>query len=158
MELWRKYMPSAANRTGEGARLLHHPAESAPHHPAVRSHGHLQERESRMTRSLAVSILLLAGVACGPRQVEVRTAPASQADVSIHLTNNLAQAVHVYVVAGGDLIFIRQVPARTVEHLPVRGVAPGSTVSLRATTIDGARTFERRNVLLDGMIGWTLTP
>jgi hypothetical protein len=109
-------------------------------------------------RTIALTVALLLAGACGPRQVEVRTAPATQADVSIHLTNNLRQAVHVYVVAGGEPIFVRQVPASTVQHLPVRGVGAGSTVTLRATTIDGARTIERRNVLLDGMIAWTLTP
>lgn len=94
--------------------------------------------------------------ACGPRQVEVRSAPTSQAEVSIHLTNNLSQAVNVYVAGGGAPVFVRQVPANVTEHLPVRGIPAGTTVTLRATTVDGARTYERRDVVLSGMFAWAL--
>jgi hypothetical protein len=111
-----------------------------------------------MKRVLAVAAALVVLGGCSPRQVEVRTAPATQTEVALHLTNNLRQAVHVYVVAGGDPIYVRQVNAGATQHLPVRGVGAGSTVTLRATTIDGARTLERRNVVLEGTIGWTLTP
>ena len=39
--------------------------------------------------------------ACGPRQVEVTTGVQPAADVSIRLTNNLTQAVNLYVTSGG---------------------------------------------------------
>lgn len=108
---------------------------------------------ARGATTLCAAALL---AACGPRQVEVRSAPSSQAEVSIHLTNNLSQAVNVYVAGGGSPVFVRQVPANATEHLPVRGIAAGSTVTLRATTIDGARTYERRDVVLNGMFAWAL--
>lgn len=99
---------------------------------------------------------LLATAACGPRQVEVRTAPQSTqtATAAIHMTNNLSQAVNVYVVSGGTNTFIRQVAANTTEHLPVAGIAAGTTVTLRATTIDGSRTYSRDNVVLSGTFNW----
>ena len=73
---------------------------------------------------LAATLLLVSAVsACGPRQVEVRSAPAQSAEVSIHFTNNLAKAVNVYVNTGGSDQFVRQVPANTVDHLPVAGIS-----------------------------------
>jgi uncharacterized lipoprotein YajG len=47
---------------------------------------------------IAAALAILA--ACGPRQVEVRTAPTTtdpSATPSVQLTNNLSQAVNVYV-------------------------------------------------------------
>ena len=49
-------------------------------------------------RVLMLSLSMMALAACGGRQVEVRTGPEPATDVSIHLTNNLSQAVNVYVV------------------------------------------------------------
>jgi len=108
---------------------------------------------------LLAAAMLLAVVpiaACGPRRVDVRTAPSSQAEVAIHLTNNSSQAVNVYVTGTGSDVFVRQVPANTTEHLPVRGIASGTTVTLKATTVDGLRTYERRNVVLSGTFTWTV--
>lgn len=107
----------------------------------------------RLPFLLGVAVLL---AACSPRQVEVRSAPSSQAEVSIHLTNNLTQAVNVYVAGGGSPVFVRQVPANTTEHLPVRGLAAGTRVTLRATTVNGALTYERKDVVLNGMFAWAL--
>lgn len=101
-------------------------------------------------------VAVLALSACGPRTAEVRTAPATESDVSIHLTNNLSVAVNVYVAGGGGDMFVRQVGANATEHLPVRGISAGSTVTLKATTVDGARTYERRNVVLRGMLPWVV--
>jgi hypothetical protein len=108
-------------------------------------------------RVLMVSLSMLAFVACGPRQVEVRTGPEPATDVSIHLTNNLSQAVNVYVQSGGNDIFVRQVAANSVEHLPVAGVPAGSTVNLRAVTVDGRSTYTKNNVMLSStMYDWRL--
>lgn len=107
------------------------------------------------TLPLALAGALLGG--CGPRQVEVRTTPvAMQAEVSVHLTNRLPKAVNVYVSTGGPDTFLRQVAANTTRELPVPGVTAGTTVTLRATTIDGAESYERRNVVLNGAYLWTL--
>jgi hypothetical protein len=107
-------------------------------------------------RVLMVSLSVLALAACGGRQVEVRTGPEPATDVSLHLTNNLSQAVNVYVVSGGNDIFVKQVAANSVEHIPVGGVPAGATVNLRAVTVDGTRTYTRNNVTLSTMYAWRL--
>ncbi len=94
--------------------------------------------------------------ACGPRKVEVAAEPAAsqQNQVSLHVTNNANQAVNVYVVTGGNPIFVGQVSANSTQHLTVAGVAAGSVVTLRATTTDGARTYTKDNVALSGQYAW----
>jgi hypothetical protein len=66
--------------------------------------------------------------------------------------------VNVYVVtgtggAGGDM-FLRQVPGGATETLPVRGVASGASIGLKATTIDGTRTYSKQNVVLAPGVIW----
>jgi len=96
---------------------------------------------------LATSIIL---AACSPRQVDVRTAPTQATAVSLQVNNTLSQAVNVYVNVGGTDTFLRQVGANSTATIPVQGVARGTSVSLRATTVDGAKTYSRSNVLLNG--------
>ena len=107
-------------------------------------------------RVLMLSLSMLALAACGGRQVEVRTGPQPATDVALHLTNNLSQAVNVYVVSGSSDIFVKQVGSNSVEHIPVSGVAAGSTVNLRAVTVDGTRTYTRNNVTLSSLYEWRL--
>jgi hypothetical protein len=103
-------------------------------------------------RTLTLSLSLLALTACASgRQVEVRTGPEPTVDTAIHLTNNLSQAVNVYVVSGGNDIFVKQ-----VEHIPVAGVPAGATVNLRAVTVDGTRTYTKNNVVMSTMYDWRL--
>ena len=105
-----------------------------------------------MSRLFAVALtgILISLSACGPRQVEVRTAPAEAARVTLEVHNSLNQAVNVYVVQNGTKTFLRQVGANANATVPVQGFAPGTTVRLEATTIDGVRTFSRDNVALTG--------
>jgi hypothetical protein len=104
--------------------------------------------------ALAVAVLLaIATTACGPRQVEVRTAP-TRAETNVRVTNSLGQAVNVYVLSGDNEIFLRQVPANSEARLPVPGVPAGSTVRLRAVTIDGSRTYTSDAVVLQGTYPW----
>jgi len=84
----------------------------------------------------------------------VRTAPQTQSEVSLSVTNNLSQAVNVYVVNMGSEIFVGQVAANSTQSLSVGGVSSGSTVTLRARTADGSRTYTRDNVTLTGSYGW----
>jgi hypothetical protein len=106
-------------------------------------------------RMLLASLALAVSVsACGPRQVEVSTGPAPAADVSIRLTNNLTQAVNLYVTSGGSDVFLKQVAANAVEVVPVRGLAAGTTVTLKARTVDGTRTYTRDNVYLASNFEW----
>ena len=106
-----------------------------------------------MKRLVAVAVLALSVAACS-RLVEVQTAPAPQSTATLHVMNNLSQAVNVYVVSGGQDIFLRQVAAKASEGINVPGVAAGSTVSLKAVTADGTRTYTRDNVIITAMYHW----
>ena len=99
-------------------------------------------------RALLAALVIASATACGGRQVEVRTGAQPAAAVSVRMTNNLSQAVNVYVTAGGSDLFLRQVPANSTEELPVQGVAAGSSVSFKARTVDGTRTYSKDNVVL----------
>src|SRR5215216_2355466 len=102
--------------------------------------------------SLAIAVTMSA---CGPRQVEVTTGPApAAADVSIRFTNNLTQAVNLYVTSAGTDVFLKQVAPGSVEVVPVRGIAAGTTVTLKARTVDGTRTYSRDNIYLAANYDW----
>lgn len=104
---------------------------------------------------LVLAALALAAVtACGPRQVEVRTGPQPVSEVTLRVTNNLTQAVNVYVVNGGNDVFLKQVAANSAESMNVPGVSVGTTVSLKATPADGSRTYTRDNVALTALYEW----
>jgi hypothetical protein len=102
---------------------------------------------------VAMVLLAVASTACRGRQVDVRTAP-TRAETNVRVTNTLGQAVNVYVLSGDNEIFLRQVPANSEARLPVPGVAAGSTVRLRAVTIDGSRTYTSDSVVLQGTYPW----
>src|SRR5215210_1202905 len=104
-----------------------------------------------------LAVLLAATAACAQRQVEVRTGnvpSVTTPESAIHMTNNLTQPVNVYVVSGGTDVFVKQVAPNSTEDVPVRGVAGGSNVSLKATTVDGTRTYTKDNVTLSGSFAW----
>jgi len=108
-------------------------------------------------RAFAISLALVTAVsvsACAGRQVEVTTGPQPAPDVSVRFTNNLSQAVNVYVTTGGSDMFLKQVSANSVEVLPVSGIAAGTTVTLKARTVDGTRTYTRDNVYLGANYEW----
>src|SRR5262245_39558244 len=94
----------------------------------------------RFGAALWLAFAIVVSNGCGPRQAQVRTAPTA-AEATIHFTNNLSQAVNVYVVQAGTETFVRQVAANTTENLPVRGIALGSQVLLRAVTVDNKSQF-----------------
>jgi hypothetical protein len=106
----------------------------------------------RMRATIAAVFLFVA--ACGPRQVEVRTAPTQTTDVAIHFTNNLSKPVNVYVNSGGSDQFVRQVSARTTEQLPVPGVRAGTVVTLKANPVDGSNGYSRANVTMTESVSW----
>ena|SRR5512141_1430658 len=108
-------------------------------------------------RIIAASLALVMAVsvsACAGRKVEVRTGPQPTADVSLRFTNNLSQAVNVYITTGGTDTFLKQVSANSVEVLPVLGYPAGTTVTLKARTVDGTRTYTRDNVYLAANYDW----
>ena len=93
---------------------------------------------------------------CSKRQVEVRTAPAQATGLSIQVKNTLNQAVNVYVTLNGVETFFDRVEANSSPTKPVQGIPAGSTVSLRAVTVDGSRTYSRANVVLNGTFTFPL--
>jgi hypothetical protein len=105
-------------------------------------------------RAVAAAVLIAVVAACGPRKVEVQTAPTQTSDVAIHFTNNLSKAVNVYVNSGESDLFIRQVAANTSEHLPVPGISAGTRVTLKAKPIDGSSGYERTGVTMSEMVTW----
>ncbi len=107
-----------------------------------------------MMRSIFVALAMTAVAACGKRGVEVRTAAQPMASVAVRMTNNLSQAVNVYVVSGGSDIFLKQVAPNSTEQLPVQGVATGASVTLKAVPVDNSQTYTRDNVVLTGTYMW----
>jgi predicted polyphosphate/ATP-dependent NAD kinase len=103
---------------------------------------------------LMIALALVATTACAGRQVEVTTGPQPAADVGIHMTNNLSQAVNVYITTGGTDMLLKQVAANSTEHLPVLGIGAGTNVTLKAVTVDGTRTYTRKDVILSTMYEW----
>jgi hypothetical protein len=93
---------------------------------------------------------LLAVAACGPRQVEVRTAAPAPAEVALEVTNNAGQSVNVYVTYNGTDQFVQQVRTGTSLRLPVRGIPAGSTATVWAKTVDGTKSWTKQNVVLNG--------
>ena len=94
--------------------------------------------------------LLVAGAACGSRQVEVRTAAPAPAQNALQVTNSLAQSVNVYVTYNGNDQFVQQVRPNTSLRLPVAGIPAGATVTIKAVTVDGTRTYSHANIVLNG--------
>jgi hypothetical protein len=101
-------------------------------------------------RAIALFAALGGAAACGPRQAEVRTAPSAATGVAVQVKNDLTQAVNVYIAAGGADTFLGQVAAKESKALSVQGFASGSTVSLKAVTVDGAKTYSRDKIVLNG--------
>lgn len=102
----------------------------------------------------SLALIVAATSACGPRQVEVTTGAQPAADVTLRFTNNLTQAVNLYVTSAGTDVFLKQVSANTVEMVPIRGLAAGTAVTLKARTVDGTRTYTRDNISLVSNYDW----
>lgn len=109
-----------------------------------------------MKKILAVMALAVAATACGPRQVEVKTGAQPMSEVTLKVTNSLSQAANIYVVNGGSDVFLKQVPANDTETINVPGISAGATVGLKATPIDGSRSYTRDNVTLSGVYEWQI--
>jgi hypothetical protein len=85
----------------------------------------------------------------------VTTGEAVASENSVEFTNTLAQAVNLYArVSTGAELFLRQVPANSTQTVPVRGVAAGTSVTLRAAPVDGSVSYSRENVVLGRGVVW----
>ena len=106
-------------------------------------------------RGLVAALMLAsAAVACGPRQVEVRSAPAAASEAAVNVTNNLSEPVNVYINSGGDDVFLGQVGGGSAMSLPVKGISAGSTVTLKATRMSDKYTYSKSGVVLSGTYLW----
>ena len=101
-----------------------------------------------------VAATTAATTACGPRQAEVHTGPTPTSEVTLSVTNNLSDAINVYVVTGGSDVFLKQVAGKSTEQMAVPGVAAGTTVKLKATPVNGSQSYTRDNVTLSGLFEW----
>lgn len=106
-------------------------------------------------RALMAVVLMIALAACGGRTVNVNTAaPPASGGATFNVSNSLQQPVNVYVTTSGTDVLAGQVPANSSKTLTVSTVAQGATVSLKAVTADGSRTYKRDNVTLSGTLNW----
>ena len=107
-----------------------------------------------MNRFLVLVCLLSA---CAPRTIQVKTAPQVAAEVSLRVENRLDDAVNIYMTRdGSQWNLIAQVSRGTTQVLPLRGIPKGTQVSLRATRADGAMSYRRDKVVLEGLTDWVL--
>jgi len=106
-----------------------------------------------MTKALVALVLGVALVACH-RKVNVSTAPAPVKAATFRVTNNLTQPVNIYVTSAGSDVLAGQVPPNSTQVLSAPGVAAGTTVSLKARTVDGTRTYSRDDVVLASSFVW----
>ncbi|HEX5971111.1 MAG TPA: hypothetical protein VFY85_04240 [Gemmatimonadaceae bacterium] len=114
-------------------------------------------RVTSRASAILLAVVVATATGCGQRQVEVRTAPTAATEQAVQVTNNLSQAVNVYVTgASVNEMFLKQVPANTAEKVPVQGVASGTNVTFKAVTVDGSRTYQSRSVTLSGLFIWSI--
>src|SRR5258708_30012364 len=100
----------------------------------------------RASHRAALFALALAGAACGPRQAEVRTAPSATGEQAVQVTNNLSQAVNVYVTpSGGSATFLPAVPPNTAEEVAVQGGGSRNSGEVTARTGDRPFTYHNRD-------------
>lgn len=107
-----------------------------------------------MRAFIAAMMLATSVVACGPRQVEVNSAPAQSAEVAVNVTNNLSETVNVYATVNGEDMFLGAVGGGSAMSLPVRGVSSGTTVTLKATRMSDRYTYSKSGVTLSGTYLW----
>lgn len=103
---------------------------------------------------IAAAMLATSVAACGPRQVEVGSAPASVAQVAVNVTNNLSEPVNVYARVNGEDMFLGQVGGGSSMSLPVKGISTGTSVELRAARMSDKYTYSKSGVILNGTYLW----
>lgn len=105
---------------------------------------------------IVTMVLLAAALTACSRKVEVGSAPSPASGMAVHLTNHATQSVNAYVTSGGSDVFIGQVGPNSDKTLPVSGISSGSSVTLKAKTADGSRTYTKDNVSLTSSTDWTV--
>ena len=107
-----------------------------------------------MKAFIAAVMLATSVAACGPRKVEVGSAPSSVAEVAVNVTNNLSEPVNVYARVNGEDMFLGQVAGGSAMSLPVKGISTGTTVELRAARMSDKYTYSKTGVVLSGTYLW----
>jgi hypothetical protein len=102
---------------------------------------------------LLATALLIATAACGPRTVAVTTGDQPASEVSLRVTNNLSQAINVYIRSGASDVFVKQIAANTVEWVPIQGFRAGTSVTLMARPVSGTPTYSQ-SVVLSQSVEW----
>lgn len=125
----------------------------APLVPGVVRGAVLNNEEVYVRKLLLAAAILAAGAACGPRVVAVSTGEQPVSEVSLRVTNNLSQAINVYVRSGSSDIFLKQIPGNTVEWVPVQGFRAGTSVTLMARPVSGSPTYSQ-TVVLSQSVEW----
>lgn len=109
-------------------------------------------------RAMLVGVLVaLTAAACGPRQVEVRTGQPDASQVALAVTNNLSQAVNVYVQYQGSEMLVGTVAGGSSQQLGIPNVPSGASVLISARTQDGRSTYraQRGNpITITGTYTW----
>src|SRR5579863_8305353 len=108
---------------------------------------------------VAFALVAVTVVAACHRKVDTTSAPAKEPagpTYTLTVTNNLTKAVNVYVTNGGVDTFLRQVAGTSTEQLPVKGIPASASVTLKATTVDGASTYTKANVSLGNNYTWVV--
>lgn len=106
-----------------------------------------------MRTILLAAVLLVTGAACAPRTVAVSTGEQPSSEVSLRVTNNLSQAINVYIRSGASDVFVKQVAANTVEWVPIQGFRAGTSVTLMARPVSGSPTYTR-SIVLEQTVDW----
>ncbi len=106
-----------------------------------------------MRTLLLAAALTVATAACAPRTVSVSTGEQPASEVSLRVTNNLTQAINVYIRSGASDIFVKQIAGNTVEWVPITGFRPGANVTLMARPVSGTPTYTQ-NVTLSQSVEW----
>lgn len=109
-----------------------------------------------ISRRHVLAGLVVSAVACGPKQVEVRTTPTQTSGPSVQVSNHLTQPVNVYVTIAGSDTYLGQVGANSSQSLAIPGLAPGTSVDLKAVSVDGTHTYSRANVSLSGQYPFSI--
>jgi len=105
-----------------------------------------------MKAFLAILAVVMLG-ACS-RHVKVNTAPAPAPQVTFQVTNGLSQAINVYLTTAGSDVLVGQVPPNSTKALSAAAAPAGVSVSLKARTVDGTRTYTRDDVVLSPSYTW----
>lgn len=85
-----------------------------------------------------------------------RRGSGQEAAIRLTVTNELTQPVNVRVVVGEKETPVGDVGANETKELPVRDLARGVTVTLKAVTADGVRSYTKEGVKLQARYTWTV--